>query len=67
VHCAALNEALTAEVHRLKLATGEVTADGNGMPKSLQQQMNSQMVQLQQLQSTQGQQGEQQQQPQKSA
>jgi len=47
-HYAALNEALTAEVHRLKLATGEIT-DGR-MPKSLQQQMNSQMLQLQQLQ-----------------
>ena len=47
-HCAALNEALTAEVQRLKLATGEIT-DGR-MPKSLQQQMNSQMLQLQQLQ-----------------
>ena len=47
-HYAALNEALTAEVQRLKLATGEIT-DGR-MPKSLQQQMNSQMLQLQQLQ-----------------
>ncbi|KAK3124031.1 hypothetical protein QOZ80_8AG0639500 [Eleusine coracana subsp. coracana] len=67
----ALNEALTAEVHRLKLATGEIT-DGHRMPKSLQQQMNSQMLQLQQLQiqqqqsNQQGQQ-QQQQQPQKSA
>jgi hypothetical protein len=75
---AALNEALTAEVQRLKLATGEIT-DGHGrMPKGLQQQMNSQMLQLQQLQiqqqvpQTQQQQGQrqqqqQQQQPQKSA
>ncbi|PAN36540.1 hypothetical protein PAHAL_6G291100 [Panicum hallii] len=75
----ALNEALTAEVQRLKLATGEIT-DGR-MPKSLQQQMNSQMLQLQQLQiqqqqqqqqqqapqSQQGQRQQQQQQPQKSA
>ncbi|RCV32146.1 hypothetical protein SETIT_6G234500v2 [Setaria italica] len=44
----ALNEALTGEVQRLKLATGEIS-DGR-MPKSLQQQMNSQMLQLQQLQ-----------------
>nr|CAB3481628.1 unnamed protein product [Digitaria exilis] len=44
----ALNEALTAEVQRLKMATGEMT-DGR-MAKSLQQQMNSQMLQLQQLQ-----------------
>jgi hypothetical protein len=63
--CAALNEALTAEAHRLKLATGEITADGSRTPKSLQQQMNSQMLQLQQQQqSTQAQQS---QQPQKSA
>lgn len=68
----ALNEALTAEVQRLKLATGEVT-DGR-MPKGLQQQMNSQMLQIQQLQVQQQapqaqQQGQrqQQQQPQKSA
>lgn len=71
----ALNEALTAEVQRLKLATGEIT-DGR-MPKSLQQQMNSQMLQLQQLQIQQQQQQQapqsqqqgqqQQQQPQKSA
>ncbi|KAG0524246.1 hypothetical protein BDA96_07G194200 [Sorghum bicolor] len=71
----ALNEALTAEVQRLKLATGEI-ADGR-MPKGLQQQMNSQMLQLQQLQiqqqapQTPQQQGQrqqqQQQQPQKSA
>jgi hypothetical protein len=64
--CAALNEALTAEVHRLKLATGEMPADGSRTPKSLQQQMNSQMLQLQQLQiqqqqqSTQAQQSQQQ-------
>ena len=73
-HCAALNEALTAEVQRLKLATGEIT-DGR-MAKSLQQQMNSQMLQLQQLQIQQQQQAsqsqqqgqqQQQQQPQKSA
>lgn len=73
--CAALNEALTAEVQRLKFATGEMT-DGC-MPKGLQQQMNSQMLQLQQLQIQQQapqtqQQGQrqrqqQQQQPQKSA
>ncbi|OEL31257.1 Transcription factor RF2b [Dichanthelium oligosanthes] len=44
----ALNEALTAEVQRLKVATGEIS-DGR-IPKSLQQQMNSQMLQLQQLQ-----------------
>lgn len=70
---AALNEALTAEVQRLKLATGEIT-DGR-MPKGLQQQMNSQMLQLQQLQiqqqapqtQQQGQRQQQQQQPQKSA
>ncbi|XP_066352200.1 bZIP transcription factor 29-like [Miscanthus floridulus] len=69
----ALNEALTAEVQRLKLATGEIT-DGR-MLKGLQQQMNSQMLQLQQLQiqqqapQTQQQQGQrqQQQQPQKSS
>ncbi|KAL6646282.1 hypothetical protein ACP70R_017890 [Stipagrostis hirtigluma subsp. patula] len=66
----ALNEALTAEVQRLKVATGEIT-DGR-MQKSLQQQMNSQMLQLQQLQiqqqqAPQGQQAhQQQQQPQKS-
>ena len=63
-HYAALNEALTAEVQRLKLATGEIT-DGR-MAKSLQQQMNSQMLQLQQLQQQQApqsqQQGQQQQQ-----
>ncbi|KAJ1269486.1 hypothetical protein BS78_07G215700 [Paspalum vaginatum] len=63
----ALNEALTAEVQRLKLATGEIT-DGR-MPKGLQQQMNSQMLQLQQLQIQQQapqqtqQQGQRQQQP----
>ncbi|KAL6900987.1 hypothetical protein ACP4OV_005663 [Aristida adscensionis] len=72
----ALNEALTAEVQRLKVATGEMT--DSRMPKSLQQQMNSQMLQLQQLQiqqqqQQQGPQGQQahhqqqQQQPQKSA
>ncbi|CAO2177238.1 unnamed protein product [Urochloa humidicola] len=71
----ALNEALTAEVQRLKLATGEIS-DGR-MPKGLQQQMNSQMLQLQQLQIHQQQQQapqqqgqrqqQQQQQPQKSA
>ncbi|XP_062192322.1 bZIP transcription factor 29-like [Phragmites australis] len=68
----ALNEALTAEVQRLKLATGEIT-DGR-MPKGLQQQMNSQMLQLQQLQiqqqpsqPPQQQAQQQQQQPQKSA
>ncbi|WVZ91829.1 hypothetical protein U9M48_037952 [Paspalum notatum var. saurae] len=44
----ALNEALTAEVQHLKVVTGEIT-DGR-MPKGLQQQMNSQMLQLQQLQ-----------------
>ncbi|CAO2190430.1 unnamed protein product [Urochloa humidicola] len=70
----ALNEALTAEVQRLKLATGEIS-DGR-MPKGLQQQMNSQMLQLQQLQIHHQQQQQQapqqqgqrqQQQPQKSA
>uniref|UniRef100_A0A0E0AYF2 BZIP domain-containing protein n=1 Tax=Oryza glumipatula TaxID=40148 RepID=A0A0E0AYF2_9ORYZ len=66
----ALNEALTAEVQRLKLATGEIT-DGR-MSKGLQQQMNSQLIQLQQLQiqqqqSSQTTQQGQQQQPQKSA
>uniref|UniRef100_J3MUY1 BZIP domain-containing protein n=2 Tax=Oryza brachyantha TaxID=4533 RepID=J3MUY1_ORYBR len=70
----ALNEALTAEVQRLKLATGEIT-DGR-MSKGLQQQMNSQLIQLQQLQIQQQQQQQQssqttqqsqQQQPQKSA
>ncbi|AQK57851.1 Transcription factor RF2b [Zea mays] len=67
----ALNEALTGEVQRLKLATGEMT-DGP-MPKGLQQQMNSQMLQLQQLQiqqqapPQQTQQQGQRQQPQKSA
>uniref|UniRef100_A0A0A9GC63 BZIP domain-containing protein n=1 Tax=Arundo donax TaxID=35708 RepID=A0A0A9GC63_ARUDO len=66
---AQLRDALTAEVQRLKLATGERT-DGR-MPKGLQQQMNSQMLQLQQLQiqqqSPQQTQQGQQQQPQKSA
>ncbi|KAG8087778.1 hypothetical protein GUJ93_ZPchr0010g10247 [Zizania palustris] len=66
----ALNEALTAEVQRLKLATGEIT-DGR-MSKGLQQQMNSQLIQLQQLQIQQQQQSSQtqqnqQQQSQKSA
>nr|CAB3483709.1 unnamed protein product [Digitaria exilis] len=71
----ALNEALTAEVQRLKMATGEMT-DGR-MAKSLQQQMNSQMLQLQQLQiqqqqqqqapQAQQQQGQRHQQQQKSA
>ncbi|KAF0898281.1 hypothetical protein E2562_007135 [Oryza meyeriana var. granulata] len=66
----ALNEALTAEVQRLKLATGEIT-DGR-MSKGLQQQMNNQLIQLQQLQiqqqqSSQTTQQGQQQQPQKSA
>ncbi|CAL5013916.1 unnamed protein product [Urochloa decumbens] len=58
----ALNEALTAEVQRLKVATGEIS-DGR-MPKGLQQQMNSQMLQLQQLQIHQQQQQRQQQAPQ---
>uniref|UniRef100_A0A0D9XAF3 BZIP domain-containing protein n=1 Tax=Leersia perrieri TaxID=77586 RepID=A0A0D9XAF3_9ORYZ len=66
----ALNEALTAEVQRLKLATGEIS-DGR-MSKGLQQQMNSQLIQLQQLQiqqqqSSQTTQQGQQQQSQKSA
>ncbi|CAO2211714.1 unnamed protein product, partial [Urochloa humidicola] len=71
----ALNEALTAEVQRLKVATGEIS-DGR-MSKGLQQQMNSQMLQLQHLQIHQQQQQQQapqqqgqrqqQQQPQKSA
>jgi hypothetical protein len=45
----ALNEALTGEVQRLKLATGEIT-DGRMSKMGLQQQMNSQLIQMQQLQ-----------------
>lgn len=46
----ALNEALTAEVQRLKLATTEISAD----PAKFQQlSLNPQMFQLQQQQSTQ--------------
>lgn len=45
----ALNEALTGEVQRLKLATGE-TSDARMSKMGLQQQMNSQLIQMQQLQ-----------------
>ncbi|VAI86760.1 unnamed protein product [Triticum turgidum subsp. durum] len=45
----ALNEALTGEVQRLKLATGEIT-DARMSKAGLQQQMNSQLIQMQQLQ-----------------
>jgi hypothetical protein len=56
----ALNEALTGEVQRLKLATGEIT-DGRMSKMGLQQQMNSQLIQMQQLQIQQQQQQQQQQ------
>ncbi|XP_009627336.1 bZIP transcription factor 29 [Nicotiana tomentosiformis] len=46
----ALNEALTAEVQRLKLATAEISADA---AKFQQLSLNPQMFQLQQQQSTQ--------------
>jgi hypothetical protein len=64
----ALNEALTGEVQRLKLATGEIT-DARMSKMGLQQQMNSQLIQMQQLQiqqqqSSQTQQAQQQQQQQ---
>ncbi|KAM0900482.1 hypothetical protein ACQ4PT_020615 [Festuca glaucescens] len=55
----ALNEALTGEVQRLKLATGEIT-DGRMSKMGLQQQMNSQLIQMQQLQIQQQQQQQQQ-------
>jgi hypothetical protein len=54
----ALNEALTGEVQRLKLATGEIT-DGRMSKMGLQQQMNSQLIQMQQLQIQQQQQQQQ--------
>ncbi|VAI74641.1 unnamed protein product [Triticum turgidum subsp. durum] len=69
----ALNEALTGEVQRLKVATGEIT-DARMSKAGLQQQMNSQLIQMQQLQiqqqqqqqSSQTQQAQQQQQQQQS-
>ena len=51
----ALNEALTAEIQRLKIATGEATADG--MSKCFGQQLfiSHQMFQIQQQQLQSGQ------------
>lgn len=50
---AALNEALTAEIQRLKLATGEITEAHLSKGMNQQVSLNPQMFQLQQLQSQQ--------------